>query len=289
MLSKIRQKINGKAVLVTGCSSGIGRATALYLAKRGFTVFATVRRESDEQGLLALGEPNLVPVCPLDLAKREHIAALGMRIRQELEARRLNGLYAVINNAGGGTMGPIELMDLDKFHQELQTRLLGPVALLQALLPLIRQARGRILWIATPSLMPIPYVSSIHACDFAANCLARTLNLELRPWAIPNVLIRCGCIDTPSPAKEGRELEEAMSRWPAPARELYLEPMRKERDSLGKLDQKRTPPEKVGETVFRALCAGRPKSRYQVGYLSRVAAIMEALPQTLTDKFLAAR
>lgn len=288
-MKKTHRIPSGKAVLVTGCSSGIGRATALHLAKNGFTVFATVRKESDAQSLRALGQPDLVPVCPFDLTKREQIPALMEKVGEELEVRGLPGLYAVVNNAGGGMMSPIELMDLDRFHTELQTRILGPVALLQALLPMLRRAGGRILWIATPSLMPIPYVSSIHACDFTVNCIARTLNLELKPWNIPNVLIRCGGIDTPSPGKEDAELEQAMRSWPAGARELYLKPMQKERESLKEFDKNRKPPEMVVEVVFRALCAAKPKPRYQVGYMARTAAFMEALPQTWADKLMGLR
>ena len=77
----------GEGVLVTGCSSGIGRATALHLARRGLVVFATVRKESDVENLRALNQPNLVPVCPLDLSRPEHIPAVVETIRQELVAR----------------------------------------------------------------------------------------------------------------------------------------------------------------------------------------------------------
>lgn len=173
---------NEKAVLITGCSSGIGRATALQLAIHGFTVFATVRKAADAGSLRALNAPNLVPVCPLDLTNLNDISTAFNTVTDELKRRGMQGLYALINNAGGGSPAPIELMDLDKFQVELQTRVLGSVAMVQAFLPLIRQAHGRIAWIMTPALMPTPYVASIHACDFAVNCIARTLDIELKSW-----------------------------------------------------------------------------------------------------------
>ena len=195
-----------RAVLVTGCSSGIGRASAVMLAQQGFIVFASVRKDADADSLRGLNLPTLIPICPLDLAQPESIAAAVETIQAEIAARGINGLYGIVNNAGGGGVAPIELMDLDKFRTELEARLVGPIALLQALLPAIRTAHGRIIWIATPSTIPIPYVGSIHICDFAANCVARTLQIELKRWQIPNVLVRCGGVNTSAPAKSAREL-----------------------------------------------------------------------------------
>ena len=193
---------NREGVLITGCSSGIGRATAIHLAQRGFTVFATVRKQADAESLRSLNEalsttalgttPTLIPICPLDLTRLEHIPHVMETVTEELKRRGKEGLYALINNAGGGSVAPIELMDLDGFRTELQARVLGSVAMVQACLPMIRRARGRIVWIVTPATLPTPYVTSIHACDFAVNCIARTLEIELKPWKIPNIMIRCG-------------------------------------------------------------------------------------------------
>jgi NAD(P)-dependent dehydrogenase (short-subunit alcohol dehydrogenase family) len=279
----------GKAVLVTGCSSGIGHAVARYLSRRGFTVFATVRREADARRLEALADPNLVPTWPLDLTRREHLAPVVELVSAELRRRRIRGLHAVVNNAGGGSTLPVELLDLDGYRRELEARLLGPVALLQATLPLVREARGRILWIATPALLPIPFVSDIHSCDFAVNCLARTLDLELRPWGIRNVLIRCGTIRTAAPERTARELREALERLPPERRALYERQLARMQREFGEMDARRTDPEVVGETVYRALTARKPKRRYPVGRLSRLAALAELLPQTWVDALLARR
>ncbi|MBE0691195.1 MAG: SDR family NAD(P)-dependent oxidoreductase [Anaerolineae bacterium] len=278
-----------KAVLVTGCSSGIGRATALYLAQQGFIVFATVRKEADAQSLRDLGEPTLIPVCPLDLSKPETLAPALNFMQQELNRRPGLKLYAIVNNAGGGGVAPIELMDLDKFRLDLEARIIGPLALLQALLPLIREAHGRILWIATPSIIPIPYVSGIHACDFAVNCLARTLQIELKRWRIPNILIRCGGVKTAAPARGARELEEDFRQWPRERFELYAEALKKEQAELSEFDAKRTEPEVIARVVHTALVAPRPKRRYQVGYMSGLAAALEYLPQTLVDRIMESR
>jgi NAD(P)-dependent dehydrogenase (short-subunit alcohol dehydrogenase family) len=275
-----------RAVLITGCSTGIGRATAEYLAANGFTVFATVRKAADAESLGQLNQPNLIPVCPLDLSNAEDIANAIVFIKKELEARGIDGLYSVVNNAGGGSVAPIELMEVGKFRTEVETRVLGPVALLQGLLPLIRQAQGRILWIVTPSIIPIPYVSSIHACDYAVNCIARTLQIELKSWNIPSVMIRCGGVRTAAPAKSDRELVQAFDSWPRERFALYEEAMKKEQKELSAFDEKRTDPVEIAGVVHRALVAAKPKRRYQIGYLSGVAAGLEYLPQTWVDRIM---
>jgi NAD(P)-dependent dehydrogenase (short-subunit alcohol dehydrogenase family) len=236
-----------------------------------------------------LAIPGLVPVCPLDLARREHIPAVHEVVLGELERRQLEGLYAIVNNAGGGGFAPLEFADLDRFQAELQTRILGPLALLQAFLPLIRRARGRVVWIATPALLPIPFVGAIHICDFAVNGLARTLELELKPWGIPNILIRCGGIKTAAVTRTGHDLDSDFDRWPPECRALYAKEIRKQEQGLAAFDRKRTSPEKVAEVIERALCAARPKRRYQVGYMSGFAALLELFPQPVVDWVMAKR
>jgi NAD(P)-dependent dehydrogenase (short-subunit alcohol dehydrogenase family) len=275
-----------KSVLITGCSSGIGRTTALYLAHNGFTVFASVRKEKDRQNLLQLHEPDLIPICPLDLSQPKDIPAVVVTIQAELQRRGQAGLYALINNAGGGGVAPIELMDLDVFHKELQTRLVGAVALVQAFLPLLRQGGGRIVWIMTPAIIPSPFVTSIHACDFAANCLARTLDIELQPWHIPSIQVRCGGIKTARGMQTPSEAEPILKH---PRGDLYRAALIKWFDEMAGFDQKRTEPEQVARVVLSALHTPKPKRRYSIGYMSRAAAFLEALPQGLVDKILKAR
>jgi NAD(P)-dependent dehydrogenase (short-subunit alcohol dehydrogenase family) len=287
--SPIQQLPNGEGVLITGCSSGIGRATAIHLAQGGFTVFATVRKEVDAAKLRSLNEPNLVPICPLDLTRLEQIPNVVETVTGELKHRGKEGLYALINNAGGGFVAPIELMDLNKFRVELETRVLGSVAIVQAFLPLIRQAGGRIVWIVTPAIIPTPYVTSIHACDFAVNCIARTLQIELMPWKIPSIMIRCGGIKTPAVSRNAAELEASFKKWPRERLELYEQAIRRWQEDMAAFDAKRTDPEEVAKVVFKALWAKEPKRRYSIGYMSGAAAMLESLPQPVVDSILAKR
>ena len=180
----------------------------------------------------------------------------------------------------------MELMDLEGFHHELQTRLVGSLGLVQACLPLLRQGGGRILWIATPAIIPTPYVSSIHACDFAVNCLARTLDIELKPWQVSNILIRCGGIKTARGMSTPAEEEPILQH---PRGELYRKALVKWFAEMAEFDQKRTEPEQVARVILRALHDPKPKRRYSVGYMSGAAALLEGLPQSLTDKIMKMR
>jgi NAD(P)-dependent dehydrogenase (short-subunit alcohol dehydrogenase family) len=278
-----------KAVLITGCSSGIGRATAQHLARNGFVVFATVRREEHAEELRQLREPDLVPVCPLDLTRLDAIPPVEQTVSTELGRRGLEGLFALIHNAGGGGVAPVELLDLEAFRTELQTRVLGAVALVQAFLPLLRRAGGRIVWITTPATIPTPYVASIHACDFAVNCVARTLEIELKRWKIPNVMIRCGGIRTERGLQTTVEVEEGLRTCRRDRAALYDEALRCWGSEMAAFDAKRTEAAAVARVVARALLAARPRRRYAVGHMATAAAVLELLPQRWVDTILKSR
>jgi len=272
-----------EGVVVTGASSGIGFSIATFLAERGFTVFGTVRKESDAEKLKNLKISDLIPVYPLDLTEPSHIKTALEFVSEELK-RRGKGLYGIVNNAGGGFIAPIEIMDLEKFNIEIETRILGHLRLLQVFLPMVRESHGRIIWITTPSLLPIPYVSSIHACDFAINCLARTLKIELSPWKIPVIMIRCGGIKTPAVEKSYKELEKFLGNIPENSiSQVYSLILKKEIKKLKKFDKNRTDPIEVAKVVFNALTSKNPRSRYQVGYMANLSSLLEIFPQSFVD------
>ena len=280
---------SSKSVLITGASSGIGNAVAIYLAKQGYTVLASVRKNSDADALNELGHNNLKPLCPLDLTKQEQIHAIADSVREQIQKNELPSLYAIIFNAGGGHVAPIELMNIADFREELEKRLVGNISLLQELIPLLRLTKGRVLWISTPGLFPVPYVADIHAPDFAVNYLARTLNLELRPDGIKNILIRCGAINTPSPKRTENNIIEKLKDSPKERVEIYESRLVKLEKGLKKIATKRTEPEKVAELIAKVLVMNKPKIRYQLGYMSNLGAFLEKLPQSWVDYIMGKR
>ena len=278
-----------KSILITGCSSGVGQASALYLARHGVTVFAAVRKEADAESLRRLGLPDLIPLCPLDLTQPQQIEAAVTWLQEELQRRGLHGLDGVLHNAGGGGPAPIEMLEPVLLQTQLHIRVVGSMALTQAVLPLLRQAGGRLLWIATPALIPTPYVTGIHAADFAVACLARTLEIELKPWHIASILIRCGGIQTPAGARTISDIETLLQKDVLGKADLYASALQKWLTDMAEFDAHRTPPERVAEVVYRAFTASRPRHRYAVGHLAMAAAFLEALPAPLCDALLKAR
>jgi NAD(P)-dependent dehydrogenase (short-subunit alcohol dehydrogenase family) len=283
-----RATAQGRAVLVTGTSSGIGRSIATHLATHGFLVFGTVRKEADSESLRALGLPGLVPVM-LDLAHREQIGSVVTEVESALAERGIAGLHALVNCAGGGAVAPVELMDLDDFSRDLDVRLVGSVGLVQGFLPSIRNAGGRIVWIATPGLFPTPYVTSIHACDFAVDCIARTLAIELQPWHIPTVLVRCGGIRTETGLRTVAQVDEALDAADPARAALYEARLHDWGKEMAGFDEKRTDPAEVAKTVHRALVASKPRRCYAVGHMSRLGGLLGDLPESVADSVLARR
>lgn len=277
-----------RAVLVTGCSSGIGRAVALRLAEAGFSVFATVRKEEDRGRLETLDLPSMQVLAPVDMRDEEQIEAAVESLSASLE---LTGstLYGIVSNAGGGAPAPVELIPTEMVRAEVNTRIVGPIALLKGTLPLLRRGRGRILWITTPAIIPTPYVASIHACDFAVNCLARTLDIELARWKIPSIMIRCGGIKTPAGLRTTSDVEHLLAGATSDQRALYETALRNWAAEMAEFDRRRAEPLAVAETVLRALRDERPRRRYSIGHMARLAAILEALPQSVGDAILKRR
>lgn len=272
-----------KAVLITGCSSGIGKEMACYLSRHGFLIFATVRNPEGAQALRALNEPNLVPVSPLDLSRLDEVQLASEIVVSELRSRGLNGLYAIVNNAGGGVTAPLELLDMSLLEKELMVRVVGAAQLVQLLLPEIRKAAGRLLWITTPGLIPLAYKSSIHVAEFAAQGLARTFRIELAAWKIPSIMIACGGVRSNAISRMDRQLASSIQSWPKDQLALYAEQLKEVQERSKMIIQKGADPQIVAKVVERALKADRPRPIYRIGFSADLMALLGLLPGTWFD------
>jgi len=257
--------LKGKSVLITGCSSGIGLASAKYLAGEGVVVFASVRKREDELSLKSLNDPNLVPLCPLDLTKNDDITGAFNFISNELHIRGIRGLYSIVNNAGGGFISPVELSDINKLRSVFETRVLGPVALLQEFLPLIREGNGRIVWIVTGAEVSVPFFSSLYICDSAVKNMIAALNIELNSWDIPVIMIKCGGINTPAKGKAFMEFEESARLLPIEKYELYSGALGKFISSMRSSKRRRIGPQEAAKKIFKALSDMKPELIYKAG------------------------
>jgi NAD(P)-dependent dehydrogenase (short-subunit alcohol dehydrogenase family) len=180
-------------VVVTGTSTGIGRATALHLDRLGYRVFAGVRRAEDAVRLRSEGSERLAPVL-LDVTDIGSIEAAAKTVSAEVGERGLAGL---VNNAGIVTGGPLEFVPLDELRRQLEVNTVGPVAVIQHFLPLVRRGRGRVVFVSSiGGRFSQPIVGPYCASKFALEALADALRMEVAPSGIHVSLVEPGAVKT---------------------------------------------------------------------------------------------
>ena len=258
--------------MITGASTGIGRASALELDSRGFRVFAGVRRDADGTGLAA-ERPSLEPL-HIDVTDATSIAAARDRVASELVEAGLAGL---VNNAGIAVPGPLEHLPIDELRRQLEVNLVGQVAVTQAFLPLLRTARGRIVNIGSIGgrvALPLlgPYAASKHAMEGITDSLRQ----ELRPWGIQVSIVRPGPIATEIWERGNASADELLERMPGAATD-YAPAVERARAFATQRNREAVPPSAVAEVVAHALTASRPRTRYLVGPRARLLATLRAL------------
>src|SRR5438132_2521675 len=178
------------AVLVTGASSGIGRAVVGELVRRGFTVFGTIRRRDDAASLAALGA---TPVT-LDVTDAATIAAARAQLERALAGQPLAGL---VNNAGIPAAGPLELLPLDELRHILDVNLIGAVAVTQAFLPRLKASRGRIVNISSVAGRgALPFLGPYAASKFGLEAISDSLRRELLPFGVRVIVLEPGSFKT---------------------------------------------------------------------------------------------
>ena len=257
-----------KSVLVTGASTGIGEACALRLDRLGHRVYAGVRSEEHARGLRRRGSDRIVPVF-LDVTDQAQIDAAAKQIGG---GGRLDG---VVNNAGIGRGGPLEYLPLEVWREQLEVNVLGQVAVTKAVLPFIRAAGGRIVFIGSiggrvATMLMGPY----NASKFAIEAIGESLRSELHPWGIGVSVVEPGAIKTPIWDKARQQADRLERALPEEARTRYARHIAAIRKAIEMQDRQGVSPDKVAAAVERALFSPRPKTRYLVGTDARVQALL---------------
>jgi NAD(P)-dependent dehydrogenase (short-subunit alcohol dehydrogenase family) len=256
----------GKAVLITGASSGIGRAAALSLDRLGFTVFASVRKESDAEALRAQASPRLTPVF-LDVTEPRTIVEAEEKVRRAVGG---SGLWGLVNNAGISFRAPMELVPLEDLRRLFEVNVFGQLAVTQAFLPLVRQARGRIVMISSiTALIVTPYHGPYSAGKACLNAFADALRLEMKPFGVRVATLIIGGVRTPIWDKIEDETATVAAKFPAATAPLYAENQRKALTYFVKKGRSSRPPEEIIRPIVLALTRRRPKATYFVGYGAR--------------------
>jgi NAD(P)-dependent dehydrogenase (short-subunit alcohol dehydrogenase family) len=257
--------------LVTGASSGIGRATALRLAGRGHEVMAGVRHLAD------------APTHPRIRALRLDVTDAAQLAAAAKEVGRLDGL---VNNAGVTLTGPVEHLPLERLREQLEINVVGLVAVTQAFLPAIRAGRGRIVMMSSAAgRVTIPLHGAYSASKQAVEAVADALRQELRPWRLSVIVIEPGTFRS-----RNRASSEAAARadWVAAGEAAvshYGDAMEALHKSNRKTEAAAGDPERVAAVVERALTTARPRTRYLVGSRALVTTA-RLLPTRTMDALL---
>jgi NAD(P)-dependent dehydrogenase (short-subunit alcohol dehydrogenase family) len=267
--------------LVTGASSGIGRATALRLAAAGHHVYAGVRNPADGEKLVRASAAGELTPLILDVTDSGHIAEVSAAVTRHTEAAGLDGL---VNNAGIGLACPVELLPLDTFRRLVEINVTGQLAVTQALLPLLRRATGRIVVISTIGVrFGPPFAGALDATKAALAALADALRQELAPWGVRVVLIEPASINSAAPDKVVTDTEAAMAAAAPSGRALYRETVTKMLTVMLRRERNGSAPEVAADTVVRALSTDRPRALYITGKNARRLAAISLLPTPALD------
>ena len=258
------------AVLVTGASRGIGRVTTLRLAAAGWDVFAGVRRPADAEELSS-ASARVTPVL-LDVTDAEQVAALPAQVPE---------LDALVNNAGMAVFGPVEGVPIEDFRRQLEVNLVGQVAVTQALLPRLRESRGRIVFTSSLSgRVATPLTGVYNASKFALEATADALRMELKPWRIRVSLVEPAQVATDIWANAEDDMEAAERSMTPAAQELYRDHFAGYRKTIPLSQKMAAPADHVARSIEKALTARRPRARYVVGLAPKAQLMMSATAPT---------
>jgi len=273
------------AVVVTGASTGIGRACALHLEGLGYRVFAGVRSQADAERIGREGSGRLVPIL-LDVTDVGTIVSAAKEIGAAVGDAGLKGL---VNNAGIVVTAPIEFVPLDDLRRQFEVNVIGAVAVTQAFLPLLRRAKGRIVNIGSiGGRNALPFVGPYAASKSALAAITESLRRELRGSGIEVSLIEPGAVATPIWEKSEAAAMERMAKFPPEVATLYGPALVKVQAAAKKVSAGAVPPEVVAKAVEEALTSPRPRTRTLIGTEAKVQAFLRwLLPDRLLDAFFA--
>jgi len=270
-----------KVVLITGCSSGIGRATALRLARAGWTVYATARRVESIADLASAG-CHLLPLDVTDDASMTHVV-------QTIEAEH-GSIGVLVNNAGYSESGAVEEITSDRLRRQFETNVFGVHRLIQLVLPgMRRQGWGKIVNLSSMGgKLTFPGGGAYHASKYAIEALSDALRFEVKAFGIDVVLIEPGLIRTSFSQAAVGGMTQALAK-PGPYDVFNQAVARNTTEAYekGVFSKLGGGPDDVAKTIERSLDARRPKARYPVTASARALLMQRSMmPDWAWDAFL---
>ena len=276
-----------RSVVVTGASTGIGRATAKLLLDKGFRVFGSVRKQADADRLTSELGANFTPLL-FDVTDEAAVLSAAREVRSRLNGETLAGL---VNNAGIAVAGPLLEISADQFRRQMEVNVIGPIIATQAFGPLLgadpslKGPKGRIVMISSVAgkngnPLSSPYSASKHALEG----LTESLRRELMLFGIDVIIVAPGPVKTPIWSK-GQEAVDLDNFKNSP----YLPALQKVGAYMKHLGEIALPPERIAERVHDALTLPHPKVRYQIAPDPMRHIMTNWLPKRVVDKIMARR
>ncbi|MCP1187498.1 SDR family oxidoreductase [Paenibacillus sp. FSL R5-0749] len=268
-------------VMVTGTSSGIGRATAEQLAAEGFHVLAGVRRQEDAD---KIKRKNIEPVI-VDVTNIDSLKALAERVEQDPLGRPLR---AVVNNAGIAVNAPLEMVPLDEFRRQFEVSVIGQVAVIQALTPALLNSGGRVVNIGSVGgKISMPGFGIYSAAKYAMEAINDSLRREMSSFGLKVIMITPGGVST-GLSEQGITTADRLAKLMTPDQhhrhDRLFDAVKAQAETWAK-DGIR--PEKVAAVISRAIHERKPRTRYTVGSDSALLTrLVRILPDKLLDRML---
>ncbi|WP_416838917.1 SDR family oxidoreductase [Haloferax sp. DFSO52] len=267
-----------KTVLITGCSSGIGRASALGFLDEEWEVYATARNPADIE---TLGERG-ANIATLDVTDQGDVDRVVDRIVDE-QGR----IDCLVNNAGYGQMGPLEDVPTEMVHKQFDVNVYGPHRLIRAVLPHMRsQGDGTIINVSSVvGRVSFPGGGVYAGSKFALEAMTDALRAEVEEYGIDAVLVEPGPVETQFADRveaevNGGEEQDGIER--SGAYEKFYK-LFEDRDALGGTMPGAIPPERVADDIVDAASSTKPHARYQPGTVARVTVLGRFLPDSWRD------
>ena len=264
-----------KTVLITGCSSGIGRATAETFIEEDWTVYATARDTEDIEALAEAG----CKTQELDVTEDEDVERAVERVVEE-DGR----IDCVVNNAGYGQFGPMEDIPVEELHAQFDVNVYGPHRLARAALPHMReQGEGTIVNISSVAgRVASPGMGAYNGSKFALEGISDAMRPEVGPHGVDVVLVEPGPVETNFGERRNEELDrrtEMSGAYDA----IY--DFHEDQQTLGGKDTLAVLPEDVAEAVLGAAVSPDPEARSPVGQFARLTLLSRFAPDTIRDAF----
>jgi short-subunit dehydrogenase len=268
---------NNKTIVITGTSTGIGKACALHLDKMGFKVSAGVRKQVDGDNLKMEASDKLTPII-LDVTDEKSISDAVTLIEKETGGQ----VFGLINNAGIGRSGVLEVTPVAEIRKVMDVNVIGLMAMTKVMIPILRKNRGRIINVgSTASFLASPGASAYAASKFAVRAITDSLRLELKPFGMSVILVAPGAVESEIWGKGKAYKNELRKNVKPEIAQLYIRLIKFGENLINEL--KKIPADEVAKSVAHALTSAKPKRYYLVGDDAKGGAKASRLPKGLLD------